>query len=181
MPAAVLVLQLLAAAPAFEARAPEAPAPNAPEWYGWEPLLADTTAACFLGSGLWTHDQQAPGIATAALVVGGIGIYLLGGPALHLARERPRVALLDLGIRVGFPLGGLMAGALLAVLTQQGSWIVPGFGAGIFSAIVADVMSLSWAPAEEASPQAAASAPLRWAPFAGAVRGSPVAGVAAWF
>lgn len=180
MSAAVLVLQLLVAAPALDARAP-APDPNAPAWYGWEPLLADATAACFLGGALWTNSQRDLQAATAALVLGGIGIYLFGGPALHLARERPGMALVDLGLRVGLPLGGLMAGAVLALLAQQSGLVAVGFGAGILSAIVADIAVVSWDPAEGAAPQTAASAPVRWAPFASAVRGAPVAGLAARF
>lgn len=190
MSAAVLVLQLLAAAPAFDVRAPaslpalDQPAardPNAPVWYGWEPLLADATAACFLGGALWTNTQQDLRAATAVLVLGGIGIYLFGGPGLHLARERPNVALLDLGLRVGLPLGGLMAGTVLALLTLQSGLVTVGFAVGIVSAIVADIAGLSWDPAEGTSPRTAASAPVRWAPFAGAVRGAPVAGLAARF
>jgi len=188
MSAAVLVLQLLAASPAFEARAPanlssvDQPDPAAPTWYGWQPFLADATAAGLISGVLWTQSQPGREAATALLVTGGVVLYLFGAPSLHLARERPRVALLDVAMRVGFPLGGLVAGGLLAVMTQQPGVIAPGFGVGVLTAIFVDILGLSWEPPPgQASVESTASAPMRWAPFAGEVRGAPVAGLAAIF
>jgi hypothetical protein len=187
MSAAVLVLQLLATSPAFEAHAPanlpavDQPDPAAPVWYGWQPFLADATAACLMSGILWTQSQPGREVATTLLVMGGVGIYLFGAPSLHLARGRPQVALLDVAMRVGLPLGGLVAGGLLAVVTQQPGVVAPGFGVGIFAAIGIDILDLSWERPEPASEESAASAPVRWAPFAGMVRGAPVAGLAAVF
>jgi hypothetical protein len=188
MSAAILALQLLATAPAFDARAParlpsieEPPDPNEPTWYGWQPILADATAACFLGGAFWTSSQHGLQVGTVTLVVGGIGIYLFGGPGLHLARQRPNAALVDVGMRVGFPLGGLLGGALLALASQQSGWVAVGFGAGVLSAILTDAVGLSWEPGAAGTAPSTTSATVRWAPFASAVRGSPVAGLAGTF
>jgi len=180
MSAAVLVLHLLATTPAFEAR-PEID-PDAPTWYGWQPLLADATAASLMGGGIVLGGVPNLGVAGGVLIVSGVGIYLFGGPAMHLLRERPRAALLDLGMRVLFPLGGFLGGLLLGILSSQPAVLAVGFIVGLGSAILVDVASLSWEPPERTPAPPADSTTVRWTPFLGATRrGAPLAGVAARF
>ncbi|HEY8210049.1 MAG TPA: hypothetical protein VIG99_21335 [Myxococcaceae bacterium] len=195
MPLALLSASLIAAAPVhllelapapFAARAPAqlpapdpVPDPNASTWYGWGPFLADATAVTLFFGGLELGRQ---GLSSAQLVTiaTSIGIYGLGGPLLHWARGWPDTALLDLGLRAGLPVAGAIVGFGLAVLGAGSSLVLPCFVLGILVAMVTDAGGLSWEPPEEGSrpPEQAA---LRWAPFAGTARGSPLAGISGTF
>ncbi|HYV45251.1 MAG TPA: hypothetical protein VFA20_10340 [Myxococcaceae bacterium] len=191
MSAAVLVLHLLATAQAPGAHVTSRPPtaldqlqidPDAPTWYGWQPLLADATAASLLGGSVVLDGVPNMGFASASLVVAGLGLYLFGGPAMHLLRERPRLALIDLGLRVSLPLAGLLSGLVLTLLTGQPILLTAGLVVGLGSAILFDIVNLSWDPPAGDPAPAAASTTVRWTPFIGATpRGSPLAGVAARF
>jgi hypothetical protein len=127
-------------APQASARAGEADAPeatqtstrtggaDAPEprkttqtsWYGWQTLLADAGVIA-LWSAAYAVDEakygssspQSYDVGTNLLVASGVAVYFLGGPAIHWAHGHGRKGLGSLGLRVGLPLGGLIAGALL--------------------------------------------------------------------
>ena len=53
---------------------------------------------------------------TNLLVASGVAVYFSGGPAIHWAHGHGRKGLGSLGLRVGLPLGGLIAGALLGTV-----------------------------------------------------------------
>jgi hypothetical protein len=112
-------------APQMSARAGEADVPEAPRttrtsWYGWQTLLADAGVIA-LWSAAYAVDEAKYGSSspqsydrgTNLLVASGVAVYFLGGPAIHWAHGHGRKGLGSLGLRVGLPLGGLIAGALL--------------------------------------------------------------------
>ena len=191
MPFALLSASLIAAAPVhllepapapFAARAPaQLPAtgpvfdPDAATWYGWEPLLADAAGITLFFGGL---ELGREGLASAQVltIVTSVCIYGLGGPLLHWARGWPDVALLDLGLRAGLPVGGAIAGFALGILGGGSSLVLPCFVIGLFAAMVTDAAGLSWEPPEEGT-RPREQAALRWAPFVGAARGSALAGI----
>ena len=193
---ALLSASLIAAAPvhlldrapeAFAAQAPsplpappDANDPNAITWYGWEPLVADATGTALFFGGLALGNNQSLVAAEITLSIAGICVYVGGGPLLHWARGRSKTALIDLGLRVGLPVGGVLAGLALGGLTGGSGIFIPFFFVlGLVAAVVTDLVGLSWdSPEDRPEPGPMA---LRWAPFIGAARGSPVAGVAGTF
>ena len=60
-----------------------------------------------------SSSKQSYELGTNLLVASGVAVYFLGGPAIHWAHGHGRKGLGSLGLRVGLPLGGLIAGALL--------------------------------------------------------------------
>ena len=105
---------------AGEADAPEPRPTTQTSWYGWQTLLADAGAIA-LWSAAYAVDEakygssspQSYDVGTNLLVASGVAVYFLGGPAIHWAHGHGRKGLGSLGLRVGLPLGGLIAGALL--------------------------------------------------------------------
>jgi hypothetical protein len=103
--------------------APEAPeAPQAPQtsWYGWQTLLADAGVIALWAAAYAVDDAKYGSSSkegyergTNLLVASGVAVYFLGGPVIHWAHGHGRKGLGSLGLRVGLPLGGLIAGALL--------------------------------------------------------------------
>jgi hypothetical protein len=167
----LLIAQLLASAPV-------APAQDDTIWYGWQPLLADGTAAVAVAGGLVIVDQQVGGPGVF-LVLAGVVTLPLAGPIIHLQRGRPETAAWDLALRLLFMgVGGGIAYSL---------YPVPGYGAAEYTltglmiggafATLADVLILSNEPVRSPPRRAA----LTWTPALGAVRGSPVAGLAGTF
>jgi len=109
-----------ASARAGEADAPEPRPTTQTSWYGWQTLLADAGVIA-LWSAAYAVDEakygssspQSYDVGTNLLVASGVAVYFLGGPAIHWAHGHGRKGLGSLGLRVGLPLGGLIAGALL--------------------------------------------------------------------
>ena len=105
---------------AGEADAPEPPQTPKTSWYGWQTLMADAGVIA-LWSAAYAVDEAKYGssskqgyeLGTNLLVASGVAVYFLGGPAIHWAHGHGRKGLGSLGLRVGLPLGGLIAGALL--------------------------------------------------------------------
>jgi len=105
---------------AGEADAPEPRPTTQTSWYGWQTLLADAGVIA-LWSAAYAVDEakygssspQSYDVGTNLLVASGVAVYFLGGPAIHWAHGHGRKGLGSLGLRVGLPLGGLIAGALL--------------------------------------------------------------------
>jgi hypothetical protein len=98
---------------------PTAPAP-APQdagrshWYGWQNLGVDLAAATVVGFGLALDNTPANDAMEKTLIATGAGIYLLGGPLVHLAHHSPQRSGASLAWRVGLPLLGAAGGYLLA-------------------------------------------------------------------
>jgi len=105
---------------AGEADAPEPRQPTQTSWYGWQTLLADAGVIA-LWSAAYAVDEakygssspQSYDVGTNLLVASGVAVYFLGGPAIHWAHGHGRKGLGSLGLRVGLPVGGLIAGVLL--------------------------------------------------------------------
>jgi len=118
-------------------------------WYGYQTLLVDgaSIAALFANPGL------------------GAGGLILGGPAVHTANGHVGKAFGSLGLRVGAPIAGIMAGAALEGAASGGcsdEWgclggAAIGFFVGGVSAIVIDsaVLANDDVPASERGPSIA--------------------------
>ena len=113
---------------AGEADAPEPRQTTQTSWYGWQTLLADAGVIA-LWSAAYAVDEakygssspQSYDVGTNLLVASGVAVYFLGGPAIHWAHGHGRKGLGSLGLRVGLPLGGLIAGALLGSVACRSS------------------------------------------------------------
>ena len=96
---------------------------------------------------------------TNLLVASGVAVYFLGGPAIHWAHGHGRKGLGSLGLRVGLPLGGLIAGALLGSVAcgSSDSEFVPcpavigalGFLGGAVAAPIVDAAVVAREPVTE--------------------------------
>ena len=97
-------------APRAIALAPPAAAPSEPpstsSWYGWQIVLLDAGAVVVVAA----SDSSGRGTSTA-LVLGGVGIYALGGPVTHVLHGQKLRGAASLGLRVGAPLLGGLLGA----------------------------------------------------------------------
>jgi hypothetical protein len=137
-PAAPTFAPAHASPPNAEASA-EAKIESESRWYGWQTLLSDGLAV----------------VATPLAPPLGIGMYLLGGPIVHIVHLEGFNVLKSLGVRVITPVvGGLVGVAaasgctgLLCELEGAGWGVV--IGAGI--AVVVDAALISWekVPAEK--------------------------------
>jgi hypothetical protein len=65
--------------------------------------VADASAAILIGIGLEIRDGSGPAL-------GGLLVYGLGGPIIHVVHERPGAALGSLGLRAGLPVIFAVAG-----------------------------------------------------------------------
>jgi hypothetical protein len=74
------------------------------DWYGWQTLVVDAHALLLVGIGLEIREGEAPAL-------GGLLVYGLGGPLVHLVHERPGAALGSLALRAGIPIVFALAGA----------------------------------------------------------------------
>lgn len=79
-----------------------APAPLWVRWYGWQTLTADALA---LGLALAARAEKGTEWASASQGAS-VGIYVGGGPFVHLAQRRPGRGVLSLAARVVLPLLG---------------------------------------------------------------------------
>ena len=146
--------------------APDAPqAPEAPRtsWYGWQTLVADAGVIALWSAAYAVDDakygsssKQGYEVGTNLLVASGVAVYFLGGPAIHWAHGHGRKGLGSLGLRVGLPLGGLIAGALLGTVAcgSSDNEIVPcpvaigalGFMGGAVAAPIVDAAVVAREP-----------------------------------
>ena len=77
-------------------------------WYGWQTLLSDAASGSVMLTGatlLKDHD----GLSTAVVVSGLMG-YELGAPVVHILHHQRGHAPASLGLRLGLPLLGGLAG-----------------------------------------------------------------------
>ncbi len=77
--------------------------------YAYQTLLSDGAAAALLAAGLLRDDDDF-GIN---LYSAGLAVYALGAPTVHFAHGQLGNGLRSLGVRVGLPLLGMLAGSLL--------------------------------------------------------------------
>jgi hypothetical protein len=128
-------------------------------------LTSPTAFADEPDDGYGTHVLAADLVTTGALLAGmrwapalylAGGSYLLGGPIVHVAHERYERAGFSLGLRIGLPVLGLLAGDLIHQAMNSGDphvweafdgppspWWVLGASAGFVSAIVIDQRKVS--------------------------------------
>lgn len=66
------------------------------DWYGWQTLGTDVAAYATVGVGAATENPY--------VAAGGVGLWLLGPPAIHLSHGEKERAALSLGGRVVLPL-----------------------------------------------------------------------------
>ena len=119
---------------------PRPPPRRAHRWYGYQTLIADGAMVALGSIGLALKE---PTLST----VGSVG-YFLGGPILHWAHQRVGTGFADLGLRVAFPIGGLIVGALVGAIAapkngsvhQDSNTILVATGIGAAGGVVAAVV-----------------------------------------
>lgn len=74
--------------------------------YRYRLVIADATALGLIISAAGAPGDSAP----TALALAGLGMYVLGAPAVHVANGQPLRGLASLGARVGFPVAGFAVG-----------------------------------------------------------------------
>lgn len=108
---------------------------DAPRYYGWEILLADSAAWGLL----LTSRNEAQGALA-------LGLYALAGPAVHFANDEPLHAGFSLGMRLGAPVvGGYLAER--GGHSREDGDFPPAFGGIILGAVAAEVIDatlLGW-------------------------------------
>jgi hypothetical protein len=110
--AALLATALLASPPTLASAELDAEPAERRVWYGWQTLLVDAASfALPLGAAAASVDGGQAGNAFA------LG-YMLGGPVVHFAHGNVGRGFGSLGLRVGVPLAGAVAGA--AVTSRSG-------------------------------------------------------------
>jgi hypothetical protein len=161
---------------------PYAPVPYAPPAkvtreisYGHQTLISDGIAALLIASA-FTRDDPYSGLM---LVVAGADIYALGGPIVHFANRQVGNGFKSLGLRVGLPYLGAMAGNLIGPKDQlvcdggdgcgssksSAIGIVVGAGLGAIAAVAIDARFLAKKRVTELAPSFAPTAsysPAGW-------------------
>jgi hypothetical protein len=124
---------------------PDDAAPEPPQtsrWYGGQTLFVDGTS---IGLVVLGATQESSG-----LIGLGVSGYLLGGPIVHWAHGHAGKGFGSLGLRVGLPIGGALAGVGLANCHGGGGGYcglgeaLVGFSLGIIGAIVIDSAALAY-------------------------------------
>lgn len=148
-------------------------------WYGGETLFTDgLSVACIAGSAISGTNGSSAG---PALLLCGLGLYTFGGPLMHMRHERWNAGLVDVGLRVVLPAATFGLALVTGLLGTGWAQLSTGPAAVVIGGLIAmgvDAFGLAWEPGPEAG---AAHASIQWAPFAGAVRGAPMAGLAGTF
>lgn len=154
------------------------------DWYGWQLLINDFVALGALGG---AAAAGVKGKTAIAVIVPVAIVYDLGGPTIHWLHQRKAIAGASLGVRIGVPFVGVMAGAAIAGCGSDESSSATscrsrgaGYGAlfGFAAATAIDAAFLAWDAPRAASNKAAA---IRWAPFATPVEGGGALGVVGSF
>jgi hypothetical protein len=182
--AAHLLLAQLPAPP------PPPPAPlvaspiTEPVWYGWQTLIADGVALGLVAGGVAV--QQAAPLSTSGnagfpMMLAGVGVFLLGAPAIHFRHDHTLEALLSFARRLVFPVTAALLGFLFDAMSGNPAAPASLFGFAVLgpgACIAVDAVVVAW---DRPPPPAEGPARVEWTPFLGAARGSPIAGVAARF
>jgi hypothetical protein len=151
-----LAAALLLAVTVPVAHADEPPAPPAEtRWYGWQTGLADLGVI-----GLWAASGALDGHGTTtggeALGLLGLAGFALAAPIVHAAHDRGWTALGSLGLRVGAPVAGALAGygwgSLIcdahddSDIPCPGAWAILGLVGGLLTASIVDTAVLAREP-----------------------------------
>jgi hypothetical protein len=124
------------------------------EWYG-APIIAMDVAALalpFIGAGVTQN-----GDTGQAFILGAVGLYALGGPIVHFSEERVGTGFASLGLRLGAPLAGGLAGIVVGSAAVSGCtgemcglgalvYGAAGVGIGVIAAAVVDSAVLARKP-----------------------------------
>jgi hypothetical protein len=86
------------------------------DWYGWQLLINDFVALGALGG---AAAAGVNGKTAIAVIVPVAIVYDLGGPTIHWLHQRKAIAGASLGVRIGVPFVGVMAGAERAAPLPQ--------------------------------------------------------------
>jgi hypothetical protein len=111
-------------------------------WYGWQTLTADAAAASLFALivGLDVAGKSAQGPVAGV----GLGVYLLGAPAIHVAHRRVGAGLASLGIRLVAPaIGAIVGSSFNSRYSETGDQLVLGLFAGIVVASALDATLLA--------------------------------------
>jgi len=155
--------------------APVQARPASSTWYGWQTLAVDTA-----GLGLMTLAYSKSGNGSSigteeAALAAGLGLYVVGAPAVHALHGRTKPALIDFAIRLGAPVVVGLIGAGIGGATegscsgQAFCGIAPlafgaiGMLAGGVGAIALDAALLSHEPGGTPATTASSSG-VRWSP-----------------
>lgn len=175
----LLALHLLAASQAPEPLIPNT-TPDSP-WYGWQTLIVDGSAALLVATGTYFRLTTTTGAPGNGFLGVGIGLYMVGAPTVHGVHGNGWGVLGSIGIRVLGAVGGVGVGGIASLFTRGAEpWVAPviGTAAGAAFASFFDAQRFAWQPTPAT---ATSTTSLGWAPFAGTVRGAPMAGVAGAF
>ncbi|HET9956257.1 MAG TPA: hypothetical protein VFQ61_17235 [Polyangiaceae bacterium] len=104
---AELASEMLAANRSEETPPVAASSREAKHWYGWQTLLVDGAALGIVAGGFAVRPAHSD---WSVVSVVGVGAWVLGAPAVHLAHGRVGVSFASLGLRLALPaLGGYLA------------------------------------------------------------------------
>ena len=108
-----------------------------PTWYGWQIFLVDVAAlvATFAGS-----DSSTVGTGDHLLFYGGLGLWTLGGPIIHLEQKKRSTAALSFALRILAPLAALVLEAQRA----EPNRFYPATMATMGGVALLDWTALSW-------------------------------------
>jgi hypothetical protein len=118
-------------------------------WYGWETLLIDAASISMLV--VAAESDEGP------VAVIGLGIYALGGPAIHFGHGEALNGIGSLGLRLGLPAIGGLIGAQVAQVSEgcRGYECFEGAGYGILlgmgAAVVLDAALLGYRRSDDVS------------------------------
>jgi hypothetical protein len=76
---------------------------DASVWYGQRAAIVDTASIAALGTGVFLVGRSSAGGTSALvppLILGGLGVFVFGGPVLHLSNEHPGRAAASLALRL---------------------------------------------------------------------------------
>ena len=116
-------------------------------WYGWQILISDVAAATMLGKG---SDSSTVGTDRHVIFYGGVALWTLGGPTVHVVHQKVPTALISIAMRVVPP---LLALAYAPALGGEGGHDFRPLLGTMAAAAVADWTLLSWSrPSERRAP-----------------------------
>jgi hypothetical protein len=155
-------------------------APAKTRWYGWQTLSADG-AALTVGLIGGIMDMKRTTDMSQDLLYASVGIYALGGPAVHWANGQVATGFKSLGLRVGLPVAGFLLPYALGPKCYAGDegdngslacipFIMGGVIAGLVAAVTIDAAVLAKEKVAPVGPYTSISvAPMLTADRRGAV------------
>lgn len=159
-------LSVLCSAPVATAQeAGPAPAETAspappPEWYGWQILITDGVAISGIVAGVAADSES---LTT-------LGVFYMGGPVVHWSHGYSGRGWESLGLRLGLPLVGALAGVGVASAATEchgfgclGGAPV-GAGVGALGAMALDVTCLAWEDPPQSTRVRTTASPLTVSP-----------------